>query len=207
MNRMFCILFASMVSTSALAQDIRAQNCEMWIDKMGAELTAYHGAFGAIYNVRPFVKLNLDKLRPHGSVKRVVWFGIERQVDNDGRIVSETPFRAVELTPFMGSADYFFLNLGDLENHWWDSSNTQHALAHEGAFFVEMSNGTRLWINSAVNSSQNFMFDKLTLDTLRDHGQTFTSSGYIYGPVRVDSVEKLKKTAEYNSYWNPYSCR
>lgn len=206
MKRYFGTLCVLMVGGNALAaRDIKATNCEIFIDKVAAQQVAYHGAFGAILSTQVFLKIDLFKT---GPVRRVVFYSNEKSIDNGGQVNRETGFRDVELQSYFGAPDYFMAGLGDLENHWWDESNTQDRAEHEGAFYVERLDGVRLWVNPAVSYGPHFLFNEGTVATLETNGQIYSGhEGYPYGVAKLRHLDEVKQTADYNTYWNPSRCR
>jgi hypothetical protein len=195
-----------LTSVSAFAtQDYKATQCEVFIDKVAGLQVNYHGAFGAILNTQVFVKIDPSKT---GPISRVVFYSNERTVDNDGKVKSETGFREVALEAYQGGQDYYVVGLGDLENHWWDRSNTADRTEHEGAFFVERQDGVRLWVNPPASVGEHFLFDEGTSNTLSSEKQNYINGGtYPFGAANVTSLAEIKKTADYNTYWNPQRCR
>lgn len=195
--------FGSLTPVASALADEHATHCEIYIDKVAAQQTAYHGAFGAILNTKAYIKLDLNQLAARGGPVRVVFYGTRRTVDNSGRVTSDTGAQEIELSPFYG-ADYYEFSMGDIENHWWDSNNAQDANQFEGAFFVETRDGSRLWTNPN-GPGTSFLFDEGAAGTLRSRGEVFAGSPY--GAARKTSLEEITRTADYNTYWNPYRCR
>ncbi|MEI8025024.1 MAG: hypothetical protein WCI18_01630 [Pseudomonadota bacterium] len=203
----FLIVLCSFISGARAfaAQDFKATHCEIFIDKVAGKQEGYHGAFGSILDTEVFLKINLYKT---GPIRKVVFYSNRKTVDNSGNVKTETGFREVLLSSYFGAPDYFTINLGDLENHWWDRSDLEDRVEHEGAFYVELLDGVRLWLNPAESYGSHFLFDEGTNATLYAQGQIYTGSdGYIYGAARLHHLEDVKQTADYNTYWNPSHCR
>jgi hypothetical protein len=201
----FALCSLALASNAWGSQDLKATNCEIFIDKVAGKQVGYHGAFGTVINTEVFLKIDLSKT---GPVRKIVFFSTQRNVDDYGNITSQSGFRDVELSPYFGAADYFVANLGDLENHWWDRSNSQDRAEHEGAFYVERLDGVRLWVNPARDFGPHFLFDEGTADTLSARGQIYSGNdGYPYGAAKLNHVDDVMKTADYNTYWNPSRCR
>lgn len=194
-------MFAPQTATAA---DIRGTHCELFILKAGGHQTAYHGAFGAIINAQMFLKVDLAQVP---DVRKVAFYGTTRQIDNAGTVLSETGFREVELPRFFASADTFVFDMGDLENHWWDSTNSTPRTEHEGAFFVEKANGDRLWANPSAEYGPHYLFDELTVASLRSTKAIYIPTGYPYGAAVRVGVDSLPLTADTNTYLNPLRCR
>lgn len=206
MNKLFASALISIISAQALAAgDFKATNCEIFIDKVAGHQVNYHGAFGAIVHTEVLLKIDLSQT---GPISKVVFFSNLKSIDNNGDVTSETGFREVRLFPYFGAADYYIADLGDLENHWWDSSNTADANVHEGAFYVERADGVRLWANPSSNFGEHFLFDKGTADTVHREKQIYIGSGsFPFGAASLIGLGQVKKAADFNTYWNPARCR
>ncbi len=180
--------------------DVRATNCEIFIDRIAARQTTWHGAFGGILIGEAYVKIDLPQV---GLGSRVFFYGRTLSIDKSKKVTSDTGFRKVELIPFQGSSDYFMLPLGHLSHYWF---NDYDRISHEGAFFVEKANGTRLWLNSDQGDGH-FFFDEGTSRAIRDLGATYVNSEFPYGEARHTGIVSIPNTASTNTYLNPQRCQ
>ena len=172
---------------------------------VAAQQVNYHGAFGAILDAQVYVKIDKAQLDRRGGIKRVAFFGIKRTVDNNGRVTTATSSQEMNLNSFY-SETYFQFSMGDLENHWWDRSNTADAAVYEGAFFVDAKDGTRLWVNP-TGAGSSFKFDEGTIQTLSGNKAVYVINNTPFGVATTTSLDNVPPTANYNTYWNPGRCR
>lgn len=167
--------------------DIQATHCEIFIDKAamfyvdGYNMRSDHYASRSL---KLFIKVLPDRL--DGKIRAVRYYHL-----SDHYMIG-SPFEAVDLKPWLGSIDYYYLTIPD---NFWET----------GSFYVETENNTRYWYTQESMPYSNFKFDGRMMNDLERHEGFF---GYKYPQHGPDlDVGQLGSTADLFPYLNPQRCR
>jgi hypothetical protein len=168
--------------------DIRATNCEIFVDRVIATGGSHGGK-----RITVFIKTLNDRL--DGPIERVGFYRKE-----DATPCTQMPERTsmscadsgkwkdITLQAFVGSSDYFELPLTIGGDYMPFSS-------YDGAFYVKTTNGTKYWANTKEGG--NFVIDRNMFSNLEQMGH----GGYVPDPQRA------AVTADRFPYLNPGTCR
>jgi hypothetical protein len=179
-----------------------APRCAVWIDKALAEIVAFHPQRGPVFHARIYLKIDTGQI-PWSSLLRVGWAGRTRTL-RSGVPVAETPTTSKDLVSFAGARDYFVADMGNLEPQDWDFATPDpFTLEHEGAFFVQTTDGTTHWIHAGDRALADFRFDIAFERRLFEAGLTIGSLGL----ARYASVGAAPPTADALPELNPQGCR
>ncbi|MEK6705390.1 MAG: hypothetical protein AABZ06_06335 [Bdellovibrionota bacterium] len=186
------LVFVSTVSAqNANSMDIRATNCEVFIDKVGV-YHAFNPQWGEAIAAQFYVKTINDRL--DGKVKKVGFYAQTRHAKTGGVMIDWREFTSF---PFEGATDYFEFFLKDFR------TDATWTFPHEfeGAFFVETENGTRYWANTSVGG--NFVINPDLVKRIEQ------ATGRQYGDKHGGNfkVRQLPKTADFFQELNPWQCR
>jgi hypothetical protein len=177
--------------------NIKATNCEIFIDKALMRETHPNGN-SLSQTLRLFVKINPSKL--DGSVAKVAHYG--RSVHSHMYGADERAWSAVELSRFVGSSDYFQMELELIQK----DANYSNSYYYEGAFYVETDRGTRYWANAASGpdfrtNQGNWIF---SMDNLK--GGALTELPVLTYEPDVGGVKKTRDNAGIGRFFNPQGC-
>lgn len=168
--------------TAASIQDIRATNCEVFVDKVRVYHSS-HGFTGAVL----FVKLLNDRL--DGDVTKVAFFAKHTYENYYGDRTVED-WQAYEGQKFAGANDYY-----EVRSYNYDGFvvGADYSSDHVwlGAVYVETSTGKRYWSNT--HDGGNFWLDHNSIAAMQ--------------PWVNNSLSNVPKTADQLTYWNPQRCR
>jgi hypothetical protein len=173
--------------TAALAADVRATNCEIFVDRAMA-VTGSH----ALTQITFYLKTQNDRL--DAPIDHVGFY--RRRVDpycpspgHEHNCDDSQAWSDERLRPFVGASDYFELSLligGD-----YAAENT-----FEGAFYVQTTKGTKYWANA--EGGGNFLVDRATFNQL---------VGLRPSPAYASDPQAAVVIAEDFAYLNPQRCR
>ncbi len=183
----------SLVSLSAMAADVPATNCELFIDKLQITMSSH-----SLTTLNVFIKIKEDLV--DGAVTRV---GVlhSRQENRTDRDTDSFLDRIETLPAFVGSRDYF--QFTTVLGHDWMSAQEYVV------FFLDTNRGTRYWLNARNWSGAKFLFSDKTDDLLYRH----PSGHYRSDAVRFSSwnVAEVQQTSDYPAdlaeVFNPRRCR
>lgn len=182
----------SSVSEASAMKDVKATNCEIFVDKMRLSSSS-HGFLGTT----PYVKIVRDRL--DGDVVKVGFFGSHSYKGLDGQSQGgqwkEYPGYA-----FLGASDYFEVK-EDLYNQFTLAVDFSMNHVYEGAFFVETTKATRYWANTA--ESGNFRIDYDSISALKGNAWSLSAVAYEH----MQDIGKVPATADMLPYYNPQHCR
>jgi len=199
----FCTVSNLATAPLALANDIRIEGCEFYIDKAVIEAVATQPSSKPIFFGRVYLKLDLARF-PADVVSKIGWLGDRTTVLSDGRREVETGVTA-ELSKFAGDVpDYFVHDLAGLAfGDAVPGGEPARRTEHRGVYFVETVGGDMHWLNEGQRPFASFEFAEAFEGELRAAGQTV-------GPAGVGALPSLtgaKRTADFLPRLNPKGCR
>lgn len=174
----------SATASGALTSDVRATNCEVFVDRAIA-VSGSH----ALRQIGVYVKTLNDRL--DGPIDHVGFYRKRTGIGCQGNTDCNEDWREERIQAFVGSADYFELELpigGDYSP----------GFEYTGSFFVQTTKGTKYWANTKEGGD--FVIGDSTFESLR--GNPYTSM-----PHYRSDPQQATATAEGFPYLNPGTCR
>jgi hypothetical protein len=199
------VSLASTLSHPAFANDVQANNCEIFLDKLVVTTESH-----ALTKMKFYLKVIEAKLdSPLASVD--VWHTRSENWGSSKPSSSEKyGWRMNQVQKFSGSPDYF--EYIPTTGHSWMSANEQMV------FSALSQNGTRYWLNAQNLTGRNFEANATAVDTLAfeySSGRKLYRSNdalrSIFQSPGTGATDFVAKTADYpwemRSLYNINGCK